>query len=68
MHIDARTLEGSEQETDPCLIGAGPAGISLACEFLGQALRHAMLDAIDFQPRAWLDHSGWPPAATRRRA
>lgn len=117
MHIDARTLEGSEQETDLCIIGAGPAGISLACEFLGQGLRvallesggtaydhevqaladsqafgdikpsievnrrqfggnanvwcvglgpaekglrHAMLDAIDFQPRPWVDHSGWP--------
>jgi len=117
MHIDARTLAGQTLESDLCIIGAGPAGISLAREFMGQGLRvallesgglhydgqvqaladgttvgaikpsievnrrqfggnanvwcvglgpaekglrHAMFDEIDFQPRPWIAHSGWP--------
>jgi choline dehydrogenase-like flavoprotein len=117
MHIDARELGAQEQNCDMCIIGAGPAGISLAREFIGQGLRvallesggiepdarvqalaegptfgdikpsaevnrrqlggnanvwciglgraeqglrHALFDEIDFEPRPWLGHAGWP--------
>lgn len=117
MHIDARELGAQEQDCDLCIIGAGPAGISLAREFIGQGLRvallesggiepdarvqaladgptfgdikpsvevnrrqfggnanvwciglgraeqglrHALFDEIDFEPRPWLGHAGWP--------
>jgi choline dehydrogenase-like flavoprotein len=117
MHIDARELGAQEQNCDLCIIGAGPAGISLAREFIGQGLRvallesggiepdarvqaladgptfgdikpsaevnrrqfggnanvwciglgraeqglrHALFDEIDFEPRPWLGHAGWP--------
>lgn len=117
MHIDTRELAVKELDCDLCIIGAGPAGISLAREFIGQGvrvalvesgglhydrhvqalaggptfgaikpsievnrrqfggnanlwcvglgpaekgLRHAMMDAIDFQERPWVRHSGWP--------
>ena len=117
MHIDARELGAQEQDCDLCIIGAGPAGISLAREFIGQGLRvallesggiepdarvqaladgptfgdikpsvevnrrqfggnanvwciglgraeqglrHALFDEIDFEPRPWLGHDGWP--------
>ena len=117
MHIDARELGAQEQDCDLCIIGAGPAGISLAREFIGQGLRvallesggiepdarvqalaegptfgdikpsfevnrrqfggnanvwciglgpaeqglrHALFDEIDFEPRPWVRHSGWP--------
>ena len=117
MHIDARQLPAGEQQADVCIIGAGPAGISLARQlgalplrvallesggmafdpqmqqladgpthgpilpavkvnrrqFGGNAnvwgiklggpdkgLRHALFDELDFEPRPWVPHSGWP--------
>lgn len=42
MHIDARTLPtNSIHEADICIIGAGPAGISIALEWMG--LHHSVI-------------------------
>ncbi len=46
MLIDARTLSaGQTIETDVCIVGAGPAGIALAQEFLGKNLRVCLLES-----------------------
>ena len=53
-HIDARTLEsGSLIEGDLCIIGAGPAGISLALEWVGTPVRVLLLEGggFDYDPR-----------------
>lgn len=119
MYMDARTISADEIiETDVCIVGAGPAGITLAREFINQkfqvylvesggfeldletqslcdgkvvgdqypplvdtrrrqfggtshcweaqtgykipGFRCLPLDAIDFEQRDWLPHSGWP--------
>ena len=112
MIIDARGIEKAKRvKTDICVLGAGPAGITLAREFsktghsvclvesggfaeeeATQALNHGIdegtvarrnhlyesrrrlfggttavwggwcrpLDEIDFSPRPWVPHSGWP--------
>ncbi len=45
MLIDARTIASGETiETDVCIIGAGPAGITAAQEFLGRDLRVCLLE------------------------
>jgi len=44
--IDARTLpENKIIKTDVCIIGAGPAGITLAHEFIGQPFRVCLLES-----------------------
>jgi len=49
--IDARALSENEIiETDICIIGAGPAGISLAHEFLGQPFRVCLLESGGLEP------------------
>jgi choline dehydrogenase-like flavoprotein len=49
--IDGRTLSEDEIiETDICIIGAGPAGISLAHEFLGQPFRVCLLESGGLEP------------------
>jgi len=110
MLIDGRSVDNdAELTTDLCIVGGGPAGITLSCEFRGknvdvlllesgglqvepdsQALAvgeisgigHVPLDtarlrvfggssglwggwcrpfdAIDFEQRPWVPHSGWP--------
>lgn len=46
MIIDARTvLENEIIETDICIVGAGPAGITLAHEFIGQPFRVCLLES-----------------------
>jgi choline dehydrogenase-like flavoprotein len=110
MFIDARTLsEGDTIEADLAVVGAGPAGIAVAREFIGRGLRVCLLEsggfeweyetqalyegevvgldyapldaarlryfggtsnhwtgqcrpfeAIDFEERPWVPHSGWP--------
>lgn len=110
MLIDGRSVaNGSELATDICIVGGGPAGITLGCEFLGKGINVMLLeggglqvepdsqeltvgeisgighvpldtarlrafggssglwggwcrpfDAIDFEQRPWVPHSGWP--------
>jgi len=44
MFIDARTLsEDTVIESEVCIIGAGPAGTTLAREFIGQDCRVCLL-------------------------
>ncbi|MFM7423694.1 MAG: GMC oxidoreductase [Elainella sp.] len=51
MQIDARTLSTGETiETDVCIVGAGPAGITIAREFLGQSCRVSLLESGGFNP------------------
>jgi len=46
MILDARQLEpGTRLEADLCIVGTGPAGLSLAREFLGTGLRVILLEA-----------------------
>jgi choline dehydrogenase-like flavoprotein len=46
--IDARKLDANtEIETDLCIIGAGAAGISIACELAGKGIRVALIEAGD---------------------
>lgn len=113
MFHDSREIEeGSELRSDLCIIGAGPAGITLASELRGAGLEVSMLvgagfhedrrdqklysglnvglqnyspyasrsrrfggatsrwggmsrplEAIDFEQRSWIRHSGWPFSA-----
>ncbi|MBD2119882.1 GMC oxidoreductase [Trichocoleus sp. FACHB-262] len=51
MLIDARTLPaGTTIESDVCIIGAGPAGITLAREFIGQDFRVCLLESGGAEP------------------
>lgn len=50
MHTDARTLEdGAVVEGDLCIIGAGPAGISMALEWAGTGRRVVLLEGGGFE-------------------
>lgn len=55
MMIDARTLANETSlQADVCIIGAGPAGISLAREFIGQHFRVCLLESggLEANPEA----------------
>jgi choline dehydrogenase-like flavoprotein len=53
MLIDARTLSTHEViETDVCIVGAGPAGITLAKELSGQNFRVCLLESGSLEPTA----------------
>src|SRR3546814_9895740 len=46
MLIDARSLPtGTEVETDLCIIGAGPAGLTIAKALGGKGIRTALLES-----------------------
>jgi choline dehydrogenase-like flavoprotein len=46
MLIDARTLPSDEPiETDVCIVGAGPAGITMAREWIGRDFRVCLLES-----------------------
>ena len=50
MFIDARTLsDGDLIEADLAVVGAGPAGIALAQEFIGRGLRVCLLESGGFE-------------------
>lgn len=49
MLVDPRQIEpGSTIETDVCVIGAGPAGITVAREFIGMSTRVCLMEAGGF--------------------
>ncbi|MDB5889283.1 MAG: oxidoreductase [Polaromonas sp.] len=50
MLIDARALDAETLQQDICIVGAGPGGISLCREFLGQRLQVALLESGGFDP------------------
>lgn len=51
MLIDALTLPTNESiETDVCIVGAGPAGVSLARELIGQNFRVCLLESGGLEP------------------
>ncbi len=50
MLIDSRNLPTDEViETEVCIVGAGPAGITLAREFIGQDFRVCLLESGDLE-------------------
>lgn len=50
MFIDSRSLKDSEFiTTDVCIVGAGPAGISLAREFLNRSFKVCLLESGDVE-------------------
>jgi choline dehydrogenase-like flavoprotein len=53
MLIDARRVPRDEVlETEVCIVGAGPAGITLARELIGQGFRVCLLETGGFEPDA----------------
>ncbi len=53
MHIDARTLDnGTLIEGDLCIIGSGPAGVSLALEWIGSNRKVILLEGGGFNVEA----------------
>ena len=52
MLIDGRTVPRDEViETEVCIVGAGPAGTTLAREFIGQSFRVCLLESGGTEPR-----------------
>src|SRR5215203_153370 len=50
MLIDSRTVATEAViETDICIVGAGPAGITLAREFIGSSLSVILLESGEFE-------------------
>ena len=49
MLIDAQSFQPGEITKDVCIIGAGPAGISLAREFINQHLDVAIIESGGFE-------------------
>jgi choline dehydrogenase-like flavoprotein len=50
MLFDARRLAGDEMiEAEICVVGGGPAGITLAREFMGQDVRVCMIESGDLE-------------------
>lgn len=55
MFIDARSLsDGDRLETDICIVGAGPAGLTLAYTLAGRGTRICLVESGGFEP----DNSG----------
>lgn len=77
MLVDARSLPGGETiETEVCIIGTGPAGLTLSHEFLGQGFRVCLLESGELDENRDVQDlcagdvgdSGYPdPAILRRR-
>jgi hypothetical protein len=42
--------ETSELETDVCIVGSGPAGLSVAKEFVGSSVRVLVVESGDAEP------------------
>lgn len=50
MLIDSRRLEGDEIAVDVCIVGTGPAGLSLAQEFLGHRATVCLIESGGLTP------------------
>jgi choline dehydrogenase-like flavoprotein len=78
MLLDARAISENDRiETDLCIVGAGPAGISIAREFIGKGLRVCVLESGGATPSAEdqklnegrsVGYWYYPLASTRTRA
>ena len=74
MLLDARDVPaGTVLQADVCIVGAGPAGITLALELMATRARVLLLEAggQDGEAASWLRDVGtgaYPPLATTRRA
>lgn len=53
MAIDARFVTAEQLDTDICIVGSGPAGITLAREFIGDKTKVTILESgqIEFDPQ-----------------
>ena len=49
MFLDLHNLDQSPIESDLCIIGAGPAGISIALAFAGKPIRVCLLESGGFK-------------------
>ena len=49
MIIDSRALQAEQIETDVCIVGAGPAGISIASEFIGKNTEVSLIESGGFE-------------------
>ena len=59
MIIDGRTMPpDSHLDVDLCIIGAGPAGLSLAREFAGSPVRVVLLESGGFDREPDIDRLG----------
>jgi choline dehydrogenase-like flavoprotein len=47
--------ETSELETDVCIVGSGPAGLSVAKEFVGSSVRVLVVESGDAEPNEFAD-------------
>ena len=64
MFSDAKDVpDGSDLEADVCIIGAGPAGSTLAMELLGAGLRVLLLESGNFEDDATRDDLSAPASA-----
>lgn len=55
LDVDGRTLDGSVLETDVCVVGAGPAGLSVASALAGSSVDVLILDSGGLQPERALE-------------
>lgn len=60
MIIDAHSLPNNKAtETDVCIVGAGPAGMTLAREFIGQPFRVCVLESGGLEPEKEIQSLAW---------
>jgi choline dehydrogenase-like flavoprotein len=53
MHLDAERLTEDRLEADLCIVGAGPAGIALAREFMPDGISVLLLESGGPSPEIW---------------
>jgi choline dehydrogenase-like flavoprotein len=58
MFHDALTLDLARVETDVCIIGTGPAGLTVARELIGERFRVCLLEGGGFEPDVATDSLG----------